>query len=95
MRAMSSDITEWLTAAGRVPLLTAAEELHLGTLVQRHHSLPGGPDAAPPNVRRSGLRASDRMISANLRLVVAVAKKYSGRLNRPGISLTLGDLLQE
>ena len=95
MRAMSSDITEWLTAAGRVPLLTAAEELHLGTLVQRHQSWPGGPDAAPPNVRRSGLRARDRMISANLRLVVAVAKKYSGRLNRPGISLTLGDLLQE
>jgi RNA polymerase primary sigma factor len=95
MRAMSSDITEWLTAAGRVPLLTAAEELHLGTLVQRHQSWPGGPDAAPPNVKRSGLRARDRMISANLRLVVAVAKKYSGRLNRPGISLTLGDLLQE
>ena len=92
---MNSDIKEWLTAAGRIPLLTAAEELHLGTLVQRHQSWPGGPDAAPPNVRRSGLRARDRMISANLRLVVAVAKKYSGRLNRPGISLTLGDLLQE
>ena len=95
MRAMSSDITEWLTAAGRVPLLTAAEELHLGTLVQRHQSWPGGPDAAPPNVKRSGLRARERMVSANLRLVVSVAKKYSGRLNRPGISLTLGDLLQE
>ena len=95
MRAMSSDITEWLTAAGRVPLLTAAEELHLGTLVQRHQSWPGGPDAAPPNVKRSGLRARDRMISANLRLVVAVAKKYSGRLQRPGVTLTLGDLLQE
>jgi RNA polymerase primary sigma factor len=95
MRAMSSDIAEWLTAAGRVPLLTAAEEVHLGALVQRHQSWPGGPDAAPPNVKRSGLRARDRMISANLRLVVAVAKKYSGRLNRSGISLTLGDLLQE
>ena len=95
MRAMSSDITEWLAAAGRVPLLTAAEELHLGTLVQRHQSWPGGPDAAPANVRRSGLRARDRMISANLRLVVAVAKKYSGRLQRPGVALTLADLLQE
>ena len=92
---MSSDIADWLTAAGRVPLLTAAEELHLGTLVQRHQSWPGGPDAAPANVKRSGLRARERMISANLRLVVAVAKKYSGRLQRPGVTLTLGDLLQE
>jgi len=24
----------WLDAAGRAPLLTAAEELHLGTLIQ-------------------------------------------------------------
>jgi RNA polymerase sigma factor (sigma-70 family) len=92
---MSSDIGDWLAAAGRHPLLTAAEEVHLGTLVQRHQSWPGGPDAAPAHVRRSGLRARDRMISANLRLVVAVAKKYSARLQRPGVALTLADLLQE
>jgi len=92
---MSSDISDWLAAAGRHTLLTPAEELHLGTLVQRHQSWPGGPDAAPAHVRRSGLRARDRMVSANLRLVVAVAKKYSGRLGRPGVALTLADLLQE
>ena len=40
-------VGRWLNAAGRVPLLTPAEELHLGTLVQAWQQWPGGPDAAP------------------------------------------------
>ena len=73
---MRDAVGAWLDAAGRYPLLTPAEELHLGALVQTWQQWPGGPDAAPAAVRRRGLRARDRMVTANLRLVVAVARKY-------------------
>lgn len=70
----------WLESAGRVPLLTAAEELHLGALIQTWQQWDGGPDAAPAPVRRRGLRARDRMVAANLRLVVSVANKHRGKI---------------
>jgi RNA polymerase nonessential primary-like sigma factor len=38
-----------------------------------------GPDAAPAGVRRRGKRAKDRMIQANLQLVVTVARKCIGQ----------------
>lgn len=68
-------ISHWLDQAGRVPLLAAAEALHLGGLVRRWQDWEPSPDDAPAAVRRRGLRARDRMVSANLRLVVLVAKK--------------------
>jgi RNA polymerase primary sigma factor len=83
----------WLEAAGRVPLLTAAEELHLGAMVREWQDWPGGADQAPAGVRRRGLRARDRMASANLRLVVAVARKFTPAVQRRG--LRLEDGLQE
>jgi RNA polymerase primary sigma factor len=70
-------IAYWLGQAGRVPLLTAAEAIHLGALVRRWQDWEPSPDEAPAAVRRRGLRARDRMVSANLRLVVLVAKKCS------------------
>ena len=77
---MTDSVGLWLAAAGRVPLLTPAEELHLGALVREWQDWPGGPDAAPAPVRRRGLRARDRMVAANLRLVVSVAGKYRQRI---------------
>ena len=68
-------IAYWLGQAGRVPLLTAAEAIHLGALVRRWMDWEPSPDEAPAAVRRRGLRARDRMVSANLRLVVSVATK--------------------
>ena len=67
---------QWVEAAQRVPLLTPAEEIHQAALVQRWQQHPGGPDNAPPAVRRRGLRARNRIVAANLRLV---AKFVQGR----------------
>ena len=73
---MTTDgVTHWLEAAGRVPLLTPAEEIHLGTMIRAWQDHPAGPDHAPPGIKRRGLRARDRMISANLRLVAHQARR--------------------
>jgi len=69
----------YLNVIGRVPMLTAAEEIHLGTVVQEWLNHPGGPDAAPRSLQRRGRRAKDRMITANLRLVVNVARRHGAK----------------
>ena len=90
---MVDAVGAWLAAAGRVPLLTAAEELHLGAMVREWQDWPDGPDAAPAPVRRRGLRARDRMVAANLRLVMNVAKRYHRAIERR--RLAQEDALQE
>jgi len=79
----------WMDAAGRQPLLTPTEELILGRSVQAWQRYPGGPAEAPPAVRRRGLRARDRIVAANLRLVAHIA----GRFNLPA-GMALEDVLQ-
>jgi DNA-directed RNA polymerase sigma subunit (sigma70/sigma32) len=63
----------WGDVAARYPLLTAAEEVHLGQLIRAWQDHPDGPDGAPAGVRRRGMRARDRMVTANLRLVMRAA----------------------
>ena len=87
---MRDAVGAWLDAAGRYPLLTPAEELHLGALVQTWQRWDGGPDAAPAPVQRRGLGAGDRMVRGNLRLVASVARRYSGLIKQRGLSLADG-----
>lgn len=89
----SSSVARYLGEIGRIPLLTAAEEIELGHAVLRWLEWEGGPDAAPLSVQRRGQRAKRRFIEANLRLVVACAKKYTEQGRRVGLELM--DLVQD
>jgi RNA polymerase primary sigma factor len=90
---MTDAVGYWLQAAGRQPLLTAAEEVHLGSLVRAWQDHPAGPDQAPAAVQRRGRRARDRIVAANLRLVAHVV-----RILRPNLRLVtdadIPDLMQ-
>jgi RNA polymerase primary sigma factor len=91
---MEDAATHWLQAAGRHPLLTPAEELHLGALVRAWQDHPSGADQAPPGVIRRGRRARDRIVRANLRLVAHVAKAMRPGLGRQVGEADLPDLFQ-
>ena len=74
----------WLDQIGRVPLLTPAEEIELGTAIQAWLQHPDGADQCPPGVRRRGERAKRRFIEANLRLAVSYVSKHCFRLCKRG-----------
>jgi RNA polymerase primary sigma factor len=98
-RQVSGDLVRiYLREIGRVPLLTAEEEVELAKAIEAglfaeeklNHELDS------PAVRTDlgllaaeGLRAKQRLIEANLRLVVSIAKRYIGR------GLGFLDLIQE
>jgi len=93
-RRRTSDPVSWyLATIGREPLLTAAEEIELGNQVQAlMRLLEEGRDdysTKEQKIMRVGQRAKQRMMKANLRLVVSVAKKYQGK------GMELLDLIQE
>ncbi|MFN6352739.1 MAG: RNA polymerase sigma factor RpoD/SigA [Cyanobacteriota bacterium] len=79
-------VQAYLNRIATIPLLTAAEEVHLGTLVQRWQQAPS-PSAIEV---RSGRRAMDRMVQANLRLVVSVCRHHQ----REAAGVELLDLIQ-
>jgi len=60
-------------------MLTPAEEIELGTVIQRWQQHP---DPCPPGIRRRGMRARDRFVTANLRFAVSYVTKRCTRLSK-------------
>ncbi|MDL5201447.1 RNA polymerase sigma factor [Streptomyces sp. ALI-76-A] len=98
--APSSDLfRQYLREIGRIPLLTAAEEVELarrveaGLFAEEKLRLASDLDSELAldldKLVVMGRMAKRRLIEANLRLVVSVAKRYVGR------GLTMLDLVQE
>ncbi|MEV0554829.1 MULTISPECIES: RNA polymerase sigma factor [unclassified Streptomyces] len=96
----SSDLfRQYLREIGRIPLLTAAEEVELarrveaGLFAEERLRLASDLDSQLAldldKLVVMGRMAKRRLIEANLRLVVSVAKRYVGR------GLTMLDLVQE
>lgn len=96
----SSDLfRQYLREIGRIPLLTAAEEVELARRVEAglfaEEKLGNATDLDTQlaldfdKLVVMGRMAKRRLIEANLRLVVSVAKRYIGR------GLTMLDLVQE
>ncbi|MET9497020.1 RNA polymerase sigma factor [Streptomyces sp. NPDC006552] len=96
----SSDLfRQYLREIGRIPLLTAAEEVELarcveaGLFAEEKLTHAGDLDSRLAldldRLVVMGRMAKRRLIEANLRLVVSVAKRYVGR------GLTMLDLVQE
>jgi RNA polymerase primary sigma factor len=90
---------QYLREIGRIPLLTAAEEVELARRVEaglfaevkltHHDDLDSSLADELDQLVVLGRIAKRRLIEANLRLVVSVAKRYIGR------GLTMLDLVQE
>ncbi len=89
----------YLSEIGRVPLLSAEEEVDLAKrieaglasarLLQRNPPSSAALQASLRRLERGGQVARRRLVEANLRLVVSIAKRYVGR------GLSLLDLIQE
>jgi RNA polymerase primary sigma factor len=102
-RAVTGDLVRiYLREIGRVPLLTAQDEVELAKSIEaglfaeetlRGDGQLGGSLCAEmaelAQLGADGIRAKQRLIEANLRLVVSIAKRYIGR------GLVFLDLIQE
>ncbi|KAB2345727.1 MULTISPECIES: RNA polymerase sigma factor RpoD [Actinomadura] len=99
-RAPTSDLVRiYLREIGRVPLLTAEDEVELAKSIEAglfaeeklaHTAILSRMEQLDLELlARDGVRAKQRLIEANLRLVVSIAKRYVGR------GMLFLDLIQE
>ena len=100
MTASADPVRDYLKRVGRVALLSAAGEVELAKRIEAGlyaaEALSISADKGNPQRRcdlrwivRDGQRAKDDLVTANLRLVVSVAKRYTGR------GMPFLDLIQE
>ena len=73
---MSDILGDYLRTISRIPLLTDQEELHLGRLGRTWLDDP----EPSPLAERKGKRALNRIVTANLRLVVSVVTRSRRRI---------------
>jgi RNA polymerase nonessential primary-like sigma factor len=91
---MPDGVGAYLSEIGRIPLLTHSEEILLGNQVKQWQEIKDTKDPTPEQQKiiRQGQKAKDRMISANLRLVVHIAKRH---VKESMTHMCLMDLVQE
>jgi len=89
----------YLNGIGKTPLLTAQQEVELAKrieaglfaqhMLETTESMPAGRRSDLRTLVRDGRAAKNHLLEANLRLVVSLAKRYTGR------GMPLLDLIQE
>jgi RNA polymerase primary sigma factor len=88
--ATADPVKDYLRQIGKVPLLNARQEVELAKRIEAglfaEQKLAGGSGVlrADQNidleqVAEDGKRAKDHLVEANLRLVVSLARRYTGR----------------
>jgi RNA polymerase primary sigma factor len=98
--ATSDPVKDYLKQIGKVPLLNAEQEVELAKRIEAglfaEEKLGENRDALRPDTRidlewiaEDGRRAKNHLLEANLRLVVSLAKRYTGR------GMLFLDLIQE
>jgi len=98
--ATSDPVKDCLKQIGKVPLLNAEQEVELAKRIEAglfaEEKLADGGRSMPHDVRgdlewiaEDGRRAKNHLLEANLRLVVSLAKRYTGR------GMLFLDLIQE
>ncbi|MFI6926288.1 RNA polymerase sigma factor [Nonomuraea spiralis] len=99
--ATADPVKDYLKQIGKVPLLNAEQEVELAKRIEAglfaEEQLGGGEtESLPVDVRaelewiaEDGRRAKNHLLEANLRLVVSLAKRYTGR------GMLFLDLIQE
>jgi RNA polymerase primary sigma factor len=98
--ATADPVKDYLKQIGRVPLLNAEQEVELAKRIEAglfaEEKLAEGGQNMPSDVRldlewiaEDGTRAKNHLLEANLRLVVSLAKRYTGR------GMLFLDLIQE
>lgn len=90
---MADTLGEFMNRVGKIPLLTPDEEILLSRHIQAWLPLRGmqNPTREERRIIRRGRRAYDRFFSANVKLAIYVAKKFSSKAT----SMTIDDLIQE